>query len=236
MKTRILKTLSMCAVLLVCVASFAYTAITLSSFTATTQSGKVIVKWITATELNFAGFNLYRTETANVSYTKINNSLIPAQGSSTQGASYNFTDTSVQNGKTYNYKLAAIDLNGATTIHGPVTSGQVDADSDGIFYAEDNCLNKPNGYLRGSCSPWSGSPGVVCQSDNDCTANCTGSRACNKNQEDTDRDGVGDVCDNCPSICNPLQLDANGNGIGDLCDPNPGCGGCGQPQCEQPCP
>ena len=38
----------MCAVLLVCVASFAYTAITLSSFTATTQSGKVIVKWITA--------------------------------------------------------------------------------------------------------------------------------------------------------------------------------------------
>ncbi len=31
------------------------------------------------------------------------------------------------------------------------------------------------------------------------------------------------------------QLDANGNGIGDICDPDPGCGGAGQPACEQSC-
>jgi hypothetical protein len=53
---------------------------------------------------------------------------------------------------------------------------------------------------------------------------------------DTDSDGILDDVDNCPTVCNSQQLDANGNGIGDLCDPEPGCGGCNQPQCEQACP
>jgi hypothetical protein len=36
---------------------------------------------------------------------------------------------------------------------------------------------------------------------------------------DSDDDGVGDVCDNCPTLPNPDQADANGNGIGDVCEP-----------------
>lgn len=34
-------------------------------------------------------------------------------------------------------------------------------------------------------------------------------------------DGVGDVCDNCPSALNPTQSDLDGDGIGDVCDPTP---------------
>jgi hypothetical protein len=52
---------------------------------------------------------------------------------------------------------------------------------------------------------------------------------------DTDYDGIPDTFDNCPNNCNVQQLDADGDGIGDVCDPTPGCGGCGQPLCEEAC-
>jgi hypothetical protein len=37
-------------------------------------------------------------------------------------------------------------------------------------------------------------------------------------QLDTDRDGIGDLCDNCPDIPNALQIDIDDNGVGDVCD------------------
>ncbi|MFK7898572.1 MAG: thrombospondin type 3 repeat-containing protein [Myxococcota bacterium] len=38
-------------------------------------------------------------------------------------------------------------------------------------------------------------------------------------QEDSDGDGVGDLCDVCPEVADPLQLDADGDGEGDACEP-----------------
>jgi hypothetical protein len=96
------------------------TAITLSSFHLDVGNNKVGIKWITESEIYNAGFNLYRSQASEGNYTKINTSLIPAQGSSTQGSSYEFTDTNAQNRKTYYYKLEDIDTNGISTFHGPV--------------------------------------------------------------------------------------------------------------------
>jgi hypothetical protein len=82
----------------------------------------VTLVWSTESEIDNAGFNLYRAESENGSYVKINTSLIPAKGSSTQGASYEFIENNVQNRKTYYYKLEDIDLNGTSTMHGPVSA------------------------------------------------------------------------------------------------------------------
>jgi hypothetical protein len=98
------------------------TLIELSSFTATPKAGEVILQWNTESETNNAGFSLYRSESENGEYIKINTSIIPAKGLPTQGASYEFTDTAVQNRRTYYYKLEDIDFNGISTMHGPVSA------------------------------------------------------------------------------------------------------------------
>jgi hypothetical protein len=98
------------------------TLINLASFTATPKFSKVIIQWSTESEIENAGFNLYRSESENGEYTKINSTLIAAEGNSIQGASYQFIDYGLRNGKTYYYKLEDIDLNGSGTIHGPVSA------------------------------------------------------------------------------------------------------------------
>jgi hypothetical protein len=98
------------------------TFINLSSFAATSSEQKVILEWTTESEIDNAGFNLHRSESENGHYIKINTSIIPAQGSSTQGATYEFVDNDVQNRKTCFYKLEDIDLNGNSTMHGPVSA------------------------------------------------------------------------------------------------------------------
>jgi hypothetical protein len=98
------------------------TSIYLYSFNAIQRVNKVALAWATASEIDNAGFNLYRAESADGKYTKINPSLIPAQGSTTSGATYQFIDNDVRNRKTYYYKLEDIDLNGKSTMHGPVSA------------------------------------------------------------------------------------------------------------------
>jgi hypothetical protein len=96
------------------------TLINLASFTATPKFSKVIIQWSTESEIDNAGFNIYRSESENGDYIKVNDSLILSEGTSTQGAAYEFIDNNVQNRKTYWYKLEDIDLNGTPTMHGPV--------------------------------------------------------------------------------------------------------------------
>ena len=98
------------------------TLINLSEFKAIPKNTAVMLKWVTESEVDNAGFNLYRAEKENGNYVKINGSLIAAKGSSTQGAAYEFIDTNVQNRKTYYYKLEDIDLSGKSTMHGPVNA------------------------------------------------------------------------------------------------------------------
>jgi hypothetical protein len=112
-----------------------------------------------------------------------------------------------------------------------------DSDGDGILDIADNCPQIPNGPSLGTCSGTSSAP-EACTSDNDC-GSCGSLGYCDMNQDNSDADDYGNVCDNCPNNCNTQQLDADGDGLGDVCDGNPSCGGssCGVPQpvCEAEC-
>jgi hypothetical protein len=98
------------------------TLVSLIDFSAIPGNRIVTLLWSTASEIDNAGFNLYCSETENGAYIKINNTLISTQGSSTQGASYEFIDKEVKNRKIYYYKLEDIDLSGKSTMHGPVSA------------------------------------------------------------------------------------------------------------------
>jgi len=94
------------------------TAITLASFTAQAGVGSVTLAWETATEVDNAGFNLYRAMVEGGPYTQINDGLIAAEGDPVSGASYSFADRPDYG--TFYYKLEDVDYNGVSTLHGPV--------------------------------------------------------------------------------------------------------------------
>jgi len=98
------------------------TLIELISFDADAGWKSVTLQWSTASEIDNAGFNIYRAETEDGEYIKINKTLISAQGAPTQGASYRFVDRGLKNKKTYFYKLEDIDLSGSSALHGPISA------------------------------------------------------------------------------------------------------------------
>jgi len=98
------------------------TLIELSSFTAKASNGRVKLDWVTESEIDNAGFNIWRAEAENGEYVKLNDEIIPAKGSETDGAKYVFTDNIAKNRKTYFYKLQDIDVYGTSTFHGPVSA------------------------------------------------------------------------------------------------------------------
>jgi hypothetical protein len=86
----------------------------------TPAASVVIVEWTTESEVDVAGFNLYRSDSPDGPYVKVNAALIPGASDPLLGGKYTYTDTNVVAGQTYYYKLEDIDLDGTTTLHGPI--------------------------------------------------------------------------------------------------------------------
>jgi len=97
------------------------TFIELISFTARPAGSRVVLNWETGAEIDNAGFVVYRAIAGTVDYQQLSG-LIPAQGTPTSGASYSFTDSSVEPGVSNNYWLVDIDTSGKWTVHGPASA------------------------------------------------------------------------------------------------------------------
>jgi len=82
------------------------------------QKAQVVVEWITATEINTVGFNLYRGETPTDHFVQINDDFIPAGQDPLAGGSYSYTDKDVRPGRVYYYQLEEIESSGVSSRHG----------------------------------------------------------------------------------------------------------------------
>ncbi len=87
--------------------------VTLSSFTAAVYLNQYVsVSWVTQSESNLSHFNIYR-DALLVNSQNANNC--------TSEMSYNFLDSEVVEGETYNYLLEIVELDGSCLSFGPYT-------------------------------------------------------------------------------------------------------------------
>lgn len=106
--------------------------VSLTAFEATAGNGLVILNWVTESETNNLGFNVYRSQNKDGKYRLISsfkeNKNLEGLGNSAGGKDYRYIDTDVKNGQTYWYRLEDVSLAGAKKQHGPVKA-QPSADS-----------------------------------------------------------------------------------------------------------
>ncbi len=93
----------------------------LSSFTAiVTSQYFVTLKWTTQSETNMQGYYIFRNNVNSLNSAYQIPSLIMATNTSNE-TSYAFTDQEVEPGNTYFYWLQAMELNGESNFHGPIS-------------------------------------------------------------------------------------------------------------------
>ena len=94
----------------------------LQDFNAVPGNGKVTLAWITESETENLGFNIYRSVNKNGEFLMLNAELIAGHGSTSERHEYSYVDRNVINGVTCYYKLEDVDYAGKAELHDKVVS------------------------------------------------------------------------------------------------------------------
>ena len=73
---------------------------------------EIIVHWVTETEIDTAGFNLYRADSADGPFVRLNSMLIYGEGAPLTGSEYEFIDSDVGRDQSYFYQLEEVEVDG----------------------------------------------------------------------------------------------------------------------------
>ena len=79
------------------------------------ESGEIVIRWITESELNNAGFNILRSVKRDGQFAKVNTSLIAGQGTTSERTTYEWKDTSAKPNVVYYYQIQDVSLDGKVT-------------------------------------------------------------------------------------------------------------------------
>ncbi len=95
--------------------------VVVTSFTAALVNDQVVLQWETESEVNNAGFNLYRSEQPGAPFVPVNGELIPSQAVESGGALYQLTEAPPAKGLTLEYRLESVDSQSLPTYHAATT-------------------------------------------------------------------------------------------------------------------
>ena len=76
------------------------------------ETGEVVIRWVTESELNNAGFNILRTEKRDGVFEQVNPELIQGQGTTSGRNAYKWTDTTAKPHVVYYYQIQDVSLDG----------------------------------------------------------------------------------------------------------------------------
>ena len=101
--------------------------VSLTSFSAGLEKAQAVINWQVASELENAGFNIYRAvipageHAGDDAYVKINKHIIPGRGNASTSKTYRYIDTGTipAQGEVW-YKLADVAYDGSIRFYGPV--------------------------------------------------------------------------------------------------------------------
>ncbi len=119
----------------------------LVTFNASKRSNGIDLSWETASEQNNYGFHVERTVVGEDEGNWSDVGFVKGAGNSTSLRSYSFHDSKVMNGRTYQYRLRQVDLDGSQTCHiSDVVTIKFDNNFD--IALEQNAPNPFSAYTR----------------------------------------------------------------------------------------
>ena len=77
-----------------------------------TETGTVVIKWTTESEMDNAGFNILRSQTKVGEFKTINTSLIQGAGTTSERNTYTWTDTTAKPNVVYYYRIEDVSFAG----------------------------------------------------------------------------------------------------------------------------
>lgn len=106
-----------------------------ASFSAFDDGSSIVVRWVTSSEIQTAGFRLYRERDGE--WIELHDALLPALLSSPQGGTYDFRDDADPEAP-LRYRLVDVSPHGVETTHGPFevvveSTGQSLLEDDGVY-------------------------------------------------------------------------------------------------------
>lgn len=86
--------------------------VALSAFRPVLQNGKIVIRWTTESEIDNAGFNIYRSEQRTGEFSQVNTELIQGHGTTSERHTYEWVDPTAKIGVVYYYQIEDVSFAG----------------------------------------------------------------------------------------------------------------------------